>query len=271
MTDPMLTAIIAGLAIAFTAAPLGCFVVWRRMAYFGDGLSHSALLGIALGLLFGISSEAGILLVALGFAGLLIFLQSRDVLATDTLLGLLAHSTLALGILAMSFMGFEHIDIHEFLVGSITSLNASSAYLMLAGSAICILSLRWLWPGLLLMVTSEDLAQAEGVPVRLYETGLMLLMALLVAISIQLVGILLITSLLIIPASAARLFSRTPEQMAIGASIFASATVLLGIVMTSSHEGHDHHSPGPVIVSIMVGVFMVMLLARMIGQRFNKG
>ncbi|MDC3401624.1 metal ABC transporter permease [Alphaproteobacteria bacterium] len=270
MTDQMLSAIIAGLAIALTAAPLGCFVVWRRMAYFGDGLSHSALLGIALGLLFGISSQVGILLVALGFAGALIFLQSRDLLATDTLLGLLAHSTLALGILAMSLMGFEHIDIHKFLVGSINALNAFNAYLMLAGSVICIATLRWLWPGLLLMVTSEDLAQAEGVPVRLYETGLMVLMALLVAISIQLVGILLITSLLIIPASAARLFSRTPEQMAVGASIFASATVLLGIIITTSPDGHDHHSPGPIIVSIMVGVFVAMLMVRLIAQRISR-
>lgn len=261
--DSFTIAILAGVALASLAAPLGCFVIWRRMAYFGDGLSHSALLGVAVSMAFNIASEIAILFVGVGFAAFLVFLQSRRILATDTLLGLLAHATLAIGILAMSLLGADEIDMHDYLLGSITSVTTENAIYIIATALLCLTGLIKLWPGLLLMVTSEDLAQAEGVNVRYHEAALMLAMALLVAASIQLVGILLITSLLIIPASCARLFSQSPEKMALTAGLIGIICVAAG--MLGARE--TTLDPGPLIVAIMVGLFTVLLGLRLIQRR----
>ncbi len=258
--DNFLIAILAGAALASLAAPLGCFVIWRRMAYFGDGLSHSALLGVAFSMAFNIASEIAILIVGIGFATFLVFLQSRRILATDTLLGLLAHATLAIGILAMSLLGSDHIDMHDYLLGSVTSITSENAIYIILTSLVCLMGLIKLWPGLLLMVTSEDLAQAEGINVRYHEAALMVAMALLVAASIQLVGILLITSLLIIPASCARLVSKSPETMALNAGLIGISCVVIGMLV-SRETSLD---PGPVIVAIMVCLFIGLLSLRLI-------
>lgn len=256
--------LISGLALAAIAGPIGCFVVWRRMAYFGDGLSHSALLGIALGMAVNIAHEFAILLVGIAFSGFLIALRRRRLLATDTLLGLLAHATLAFGIIAMSILGAEEIDMHDYLLGSLESVSEGSTAIIVGSAIIGLILVARLWSGLVLMVTSEDLARAEGITTRWHEAGLMLILAITVAVSIQFVGVLLITSLLIIPASCGRLFSKTPEQMAVLATLFAGLCVLAGL-MTAGLLSLGGHAldPGPVIVAIMVGLFAILLLVRL--------
>ena len=243
--------VISGLALAIIAGPLGCFVVWRRMAYFGDGLGHSALLGIAFGIVFDIMSEISILLVGIGFAFFLVVLRQRKLLAIDTLLGLLAHATLAFGIIAMALMGVGDVDMHDYLLGSLDGVTPTSTAILIIGALAGFALLVRIWPGLILMVTSEDLALAEGVPTKRYEALLMLLMAVLVAVSIQLVGILLITSLLIIPAACARLFAKTPEHMATLAGAIAAISVTMGLSLSSNYA----LEPGPVIVAVMISVF----------------
>lgn len=249
--------LISGLALALIAGPLGCFVVWRRMAYFGDGLGHSALLGLALGIAFDIVPEISILIVGIGFAAFLVILRARKLLAIDTLLGLLAHAALAFGIIAMALMGVGEVDMHDYLLGSLDGVTLTSSAILIAGAIIGFALLIQIWPGLVLMVTSEDLALAEGVPTRRYEALLMLLMAVLVAVSIQLVGILLITSLLIIPAACARLFAKTPEQMATLAGIIAALSVSTGLILAGEYS----LDPGPVIVAVMITIFTVALIA----------
>jgi zinc transport system permease protein len=255
--------LISGLALALIAGPLGCFVVWRRMAYFGDGLGHSALLGIALGILLDIMSELSILLVGLGFAFFLVVLRQRKLLAIDTLLGLLAHATLAFGIIAMALMGVGEVDMHDYLLGSLDGVTATSTGILIFGAVAGLALLIRIWPGLILMVTSEDLALAEGVHTKRYEALLMLLMAALVAVSIQLVGILLITSLLIIPAACARLFARTPEHMATLAGLIAAGSVTIGIALSSGYA----LDPGPVIVAVMISGFAGGLVFGQIARR----
>ena len=191
MMTPML---ITTIALALLAGPLGCFVVWRRMAYFGDGLAHSALLGVAVGLIIGMSNQLGMLLVAVLFAIMLLWLRAQRLLATDTLLGILAHAALSLGFVAMALLGIEDAEVHDYLLGILDSVPADMLVYVVLGCGISLGLLMRIWPGLLLMTSSEELAHAEGVPIRTYEFLLMLLLGVLVASAIQIVGILLIRS-----------------------------------------------------------------------------
>ncbi len=247
------------LALALVAGPLGCFVVWRRMAYFGDGLAHSALLGVAIGLVIGVSDQIGMMAIAIIFALSLIWLRAKRVLATDTLLGILAHAALSLGVVAMTLLGAGDVEVHDYLLGSLDAVTQDMAVWVIAGSGLSLGLLMRLWPGLILMTTSEDLAHAEGVHIVRYEFALMVLMGVVVAASIQLVGILLITSLLIIPASTARLFARSPEAMAIGGSAIASVCMLIGLPLAENFE----LATGPVIVCVLVAGFMLLLMAHL--------
>ncbi len=263
MMTPML---ITAIALALLAGPLGCFVVWRRMAYFGDGLAHSALLGVAVGMIIGMSNQIGMMLVAISFAVSLIWLRTQRLLATDTLLGILAHAALSLGVVAMALLGIEDAELHDYLLGSLDNVTPDMLVYVVLGCGLSLGLLMRLWPGLLLMTSSEELAHAEGVPTRNYEFILMLLLSVIVAAAVQIVGILLITSLLIIPASTARLVSTSPERMAIGGSLLAAACMLGGLPMAIGFD----LPLGPSIVTLSVALFVVVLTGRQLADRFKS-
>lgn len=258
--------LITCLILALLAGPLGCFVVWRRMAYFGDGLAHSALLGVAVSLFIGISDEIGMVLIAIAFALSLLWLRAQGALATDTLLGILAHAALSLGIIAMAFMGLDDVEVHDYLLGNLANVSVDQLPWIIGACGLSFGLLLRLWSGLVLMTTSEELAQAEGVPVRQYEFLLMLLMGALVAAAVQLVGVLLITSLLIIPASTARLMTKSPEAMAVGGSIFATLCMLFGLPAAEKMAV----PVGPAIVSVSVAIFLAVTIGRAIVTRMKK-
>ena len=252
------TIMLVGVALALVAGPLGCFVVWRRMAYFGDGLAHSALLGVALGMIIGLPNQLGMVIIGIMFALALIWLRARRVLATDTLLGILAHAALSLGLVAMALLGAEEHDVHDYLLGNLENISLQNAIWIMVGAGLAFGLLLRLWTGLLLMTTSEELAHAEGIAVQRYEFLLMVLMGIVVAASIQVVGILLITSLLIIPASTARLFSNTPEMMAIGGGGLAGFAILAGTPLAQ----YLSLEAGPTIISLLVLIFLLLVGAR---------
>jgi len=246
----LINAILAGVAVAIITGVMGCFVVWRRMAYFGDSLAHSALLGVALGFAVGIALNVGIIIICSVFALLLLWLQQKKVLATDTLLGILAHSALSLGMVTISVMG-RRIDLHSILFGDILTITRPELWWIYIGGAIVIIMLLMNWSSLVLMTLQEDLAQAEGVRVFLCNLLLMFLMTLVVAVSIRSVGILLISSLLIIPAATARQLARSPEGMAIIASLFGVTSVGLGIYFSFILDTPS----GPTIVALAASLF----------------
>jgi zinc transport system permease protein len=260
--DPMpvefiLRALAAGIGVALIAGPLGCFVVWRRMAYFGDSLAHSALLGIALGLLYGLDINLGTVIVCATFAMLLVWLQHRRVLATDTLLGILAHAALSIGMVALSFLDNARFDLYSYLFGDILTVRIRDLYWIYGGGLVVVGLLVLNWSSLTLMTIHEDLARAEGVNTVWSNILLMLLMTIVVAVSIRIVGILLITSMLIIPAATARQLVTTPENMAIWAAILGLLAVLGGI---SGSIEFDTPS-GPSIVTaaaVMFALFSVI-------------
>ena len=261
----MTPAIITCVVLALLAGPLGCFVVWRRMAYFGDGLAHSALLGVAVSLFIGMSDQIGMIAIAVIFALSLLWLRAQGMLAADTLLGILAHAALSLGILAMALMGLDDIEVHDYLLGNLTNVSTDTLPWLIGACGLAFGLLLRLWPGLVLMTTSEELAQAEGVLVRRYEFVLMLLMGTLVAAAVQLVGVLLITSLLIIPASTARLFTKSPEAMAIAGSLIAALSMLVGLPLAEKMAV----PAGPAIVSLSVSVFLLVVLGRAVMTRLT--
>ncbi|MEL6677654.1 MAG: metal ABC transporter permease [Pseudomonadota bacterium] len=228
LDDFLIRAALAGIGVAVAAAPLGCFVVWRRMAYFGDATAHAAILGVALALAFDISVFGGALVVALGMAALVSTLGERGY-GMDTLLGVLAHSSLAFGLVAVSFIPGVRIDLMAYLFGDILAVSEGDLLVIWGGAGAVLALLAWRWSALLTSTLNADLAASTGFDPRREQLVLTLALAITVAVAIKVVGVLLIASLLIIPAAAARPFARTPEMMAVLAALIGSAAAVLGL------------------------------------------
>jgi zinc transport system permease protein len=253
MPDFLLHALLAGLALALVAGPLGSFVVWRRMAYFGDTLSHAALFGVALGLMLDVNLTLAVTVGCVLLALLLVTLQQRQPLASDTLLGVLAHSTLSLGLVSLSFMDDVRIDLMGYLFGDLLAVGSADLAWIVGGSALVLLLLVPLWRPLLAITVHEELARVEGLPVAAIRLALMLLIAVIIAVAMKIVGVLLITSLLIIPAAAAQRHARTPEQMALGASVLGIVAVCLGLTLS----WFEDTPAGPSIVVSAAALFLL--------------
>lgn len=228
MADFIVRALIAGLMLALVTGPLGCFIVWRRMAYFGDTLAHSALLGIAFGLLLDINMQLAVVVACCVLALLLVLMERNKSLASDTLLGILAHSSLALGLVVLDFTSVQ-IDLLSYLFGDLLTVSTSELAWIAGGSIVALVTLGIFWNRLLSITLNQELAQVEGLDVTRLRLLLMLVMAVVVAVSMKIVGVLLITSLMIIPPATARHFARSPEQMAVGASVTGMLAVCGGI------------------------------------------
>ncbi|MEZ5590159.1 MAG: zinc ABC transporter permease subunit ZnuB [Gammaproteobacteria bacterium] len=229
MDDFLLRALAGGMGLALLTGPLGSFIVWRRMAYFGDTLAHSGLLGVGLGIMLGIDPTLGVVMVCITIALCLVVLQRQRRLASDTLLGIMSHTALSLGLVALAFMQTVRVDLISYLFGDILAISSTEVYWIWGGGVVVLLWLALLWRPLLALTVHEELAQVEGVPVFAVRLMFMLLMAVVIALAMKIVGILLITSLLIIPAATARRFAHNPESMAILASIVGMLAVGTGI------------------------------------------
>ena len=252
--DFVLKALIAGLGIAVICGVMGCFVVWRKMAYFGDSLAHSALLGIAIGLAAGITMSVAVTMVCLTFAVLLFWLQHRGVLATDTLLGILSHGALSAGIVLLSLMKIP-VDLHGLLFGDILTVTPMDLTLIASGLVVILGAMIKFWSPLVLATVSEDLAKAEGVNTKFLQLLILMLMTITVAVSVRMVGVLLITSMLIIPAATARPLTRSPEAMAITAIAIGMMAVISGMVV--SIEANTPTGPSMVV---MLAAFFALVM-----------
>lgn len=269
MLDDFFTrALIAGIGVALVAAPLGCFVVWRRLAYFGDTLSHSALLGVALAFLLQLNITLMVFLVCAAVAVALLLLQRWATLSSDSLLGLLAHASLAVGLVALAFMTWVRVDLMGFLFGDILAVSRLDILTIYLGGALVLVVLGVVWHGLFAATVNPELAEAEGM--RPYRTNLIfvLLMATVIAISMKIVGVLLITALLIIPAATARRFAGGPEQMAVLAAIVGAASVIGGLY--GSLYWDTPSGPSIVVAAVVFFVFSLSPLALVFGHRTRE-
>ena len=254
LDDFFMRALIGGFGIALVSGPLGCFIVWRRMAYFGETMAHAALLGVALSLLFEVIPIGGVFLVSIVIALILYGLERLDRLSTDTLLGILSHASLAIGLLTLGFMTWLRIDILSLLFGDILSVNKLDLAIIWGGGALVLALLFAHWRSLLASTVSPDIAAAEGLPIRRANLVFVLLIALVIAVAMKLIGVLLITSLLIIPAATARQFAKSPESMAALASLMACLSIAAGLNGSLIWDS----APGP---SIVLSAFLLFLAA----------
>ncbi|PUB18764.1 metal ABC transporter permease [Yoonia sediminilitoris] len=228
LDDFLVRAALAGVGVAVAAGLLGCFVVWRRMAYFGDATAHAAILGVALALLFDVSVFAGVGVVALGMALCIYGMSGRDE-AVDTRLGVLAHSALALGLVAVTLVPGQRIDLDGYLFGDVLTVTRPDLAIIWSATAIVALVLWRHWSAMLTATLSADLAYAAGIDPRRQSLILTLLMAAVVAVAMKVVGALLITALLIIPAATARKYAQTPERMALLAVAIGALCAIAGL------------------------------------------
>ena len=255
MPDFLLRALMGGLAFSVMCAPVGCVVVWRRLAYFGNAVSHAALLGLALGLAFEVNLMASVFAVSVASALLLHRLDRSSSLSEDTALGIIAHGALAAGYIALAFLGPVRVDLMAYLFGDILALTWFDVGLACAGAVLTAIVMGFIWRPLVSVAVDEEVAIVEGVDARAVRLVFMTTLALVVAVGLQIVGALLVVSLLIIPPAAARSFARSPEEMAAGAVVVGFASVGIGLQASRLADV----PAGPAIVVAACAIFAASL------------
>ena len=261
LDDFLIRAGLAGIGVAIASAPLGCFVVWRRMAYFGDATAHASLLGVTLALAMNLPVVLGVAATSVAMA-LTVAVASGRTYAMDTMLGVASHAALAFGLVALSFLAGVRVDLMGYLFGDILAVTRGDLAIIYTGAALVTALLAWRWRRLLVSTINPDLAAAEGIDAGRERLILTLALAVLVAVSLKVVGVLLITAMLIVPAAAARVFARTPEAMW-GLAVLVGAVATLGGIAAS----YQYDTPtGPSIV-----VAAVLLLACANAARAARG
>ena len=251
--DFFIRALVAGLGIALVTGPLGCFVIWRRLSFFAGTLAHSSLLGVTLAFSFDINISFSVLLISSAVALILLRLQKSTKLPNDALLGLLAHSSLAVGLVVIGFLSYIRFDIMGLLFGDILAVNKKDLLVIWIGGSIILLIIKVIWKPLFASTVNYELAEAEGMKPEKINAIFTILMAAIIAISIKMVGILLITGMLIIPAAMARNLSNNPKQMIIISIIGGLLAVILGLY--SSLEFNTASGPSIITAALVLFVF----------------
>jgi len=262
--EPFLVrALLAGLGLAIVAAPLGCFVVWQRMAYFGETVAQASLLGVALGFALQVDLTLGVLVVAIVIAFLLVWFGRQEVVALDSVLGLLHHAALAAGVIAISMIKGAPVDLMGFLFGDVFAITSVDIAWIIVGGCVVLAIVVWLWQPLLRLAVHEDLAAAEGVARQRVRTIFTVLLAVTIAVAMKIVGILLVMAFLVVPAVAARPLTGTPERMVVLTALIAAVSVLVGLWLSAAFD-----SPGgPSIVLVMSLAAGLSLTAAGLRQR----
>ena len=264
--DFFIRALVAGVGIAIVVGPLGCFVIWRRLSYFGDTLSHSALLGVTLAYSFSLNISLSVFIISAVVALLLINLQKRTKLAGDSLLGLLAHSTLAIGLVLIGFLSYIRFDLMGLLFGDILAVTIEDIALVWVGGFVILGILYFIWKSLFSATVNYDLSAAEGMKPEVSNFIFTLLLAGVIALSIKMIGALLITGLLLIPAATARNISNSPNQMVFLATLVGVISVIAGLF--TSLELNT--SSGPTIIVVALILFIISLVPLEIKGQLQK-
>ena len=253
--DFFIRALFAGIGVAFITGPLGCFVVWRRLSYFGDTLAHSALLGVTIALSLEFNIALSVFITASVIALFLIQLQKKTNLPGDALLGLLAHSSLGIGLVAIGFLSFIRFDVMGLLFGDILAVTTNDLLVIWIGGLLILLTLRFIWKPLFASTVNYELAEAEGLKPDIAKAIFTLLMAAVIALSIKMIGLLLVTGMLIIPAAFARNLSDTPKQMVLFSIIGGLLSVILGLFSSLKFNTPS----GPSIITAALLLFIISL------------
>ena len=254
--DFFIRALIAGIGIALVTGPLGCFIIWRRLSFFGDTLSHSALLGVTIAFFFELNIAFSVFLISSAIALILLKLQKTTKLPGDALLGLLAHSSLAVGLVVIGFLTSIRFDIMGLLFGDILAVNEIDLLIIWFGGALILLILKFIWKPLFASTVNHELAEAEGMNPDKVNAIFTVLLAAIIAISIKIVGLLLITGMLIMPAAMGRNISNNPSQMVKFSIIGGLLSVLIGLFASLQINTPS----GPSIITAALILFCLTLI-----------
>ncbi|MYC26115.1 MAG: hypothetical protein F4X56_09385 [Gammaproteobacteria bacterium] len=266
LDDFFVRAMIAGIGVACFAGPVGCFIVWRRLAYFGETIAHSSLLGVAMAIILDFNLVVGIFASASVVVTVLFFLDRRGGLPTDTILGLLAHGGLALGLVVLAFIPGMRLNLQTILFGDILAVTRFDLLQVWLGGVVALAVLLWLWQPLLVSTVSEDLARVESLRPDRAKFLFGILVAAIIAVAIKIVGVLLIVALLVIPAATARRFATTPEIMAVGATGVGVSSVIVGLFSSLQFDTPS----GPSIVVAAITLFVITRLIALVLLRKKK-
>ena len=260
--DFFIRALMAGIGISIVTGPLGCLVIWRRLSYFGDTLSHSALLGVTLAYAFNFNISLSVFIISGIVALLLLSLQKRTKLAGDSLLGLLAHSSLAIGLVLIGFLSSIRFDLMGLLFGDILAVTIEDIFIIWLGGLIILGILFFIWKSIFASTVNYDLAAAEGMRPDLSNFIFTILLAGVIAISIKMIGALLITGLLLIPAATARSLSNNPFQMVILSTLIGIISVIIGLF--SSLEFNTASGPSIIVAALILFIISLFPLKKII-------
>ncbi|MDA7705320.1 metal ABC transporter permease [Rickettsiales bacterium] len=257
MDEFIIKIIIAAIGISLITSILGCFIVWKKMAYFGDSLAHASLLGIAIGIIFSIDINLMILAITIAFALILGYLQNKNILSNDALLGILAHAGISL---AMVVVSFSHVifDLEGFLFGSLLFVENEDIFLIYLSLFIIYPIIFFNWQKFILLTLNSDIACSMGINPAIYRMIFTILIALTIAITIKITGVLLVTSLLIIPASIARIMSKSPNQMLLFSTIISVFSSILGVILSYEFD----LILGPIIITIAIVIFSLVVTVK---------
>ena len=258
--DFFIRALIAGIGIALVTGPVGCFIIWRRLSFFGDTLSHSALLGVTIGFFFDINIAFSVFLISSAIALILLKLQKTTKLPGDALLGLLAHSSLAVGLVVISFLSSIRFDIMGLLFGDILAVNEIDLLIIWLGGSLILLILKIIWKPLFASTVNNELAEAEGMNPERANAIFTILLAAIIAISIKIVGLLLITGMLIMPAAMSRNISNNPQQMVKLSVVGGLLSVLIGLF--SSLQFNSPSGPSIITAALVLFSFTLIKIKR---------
>ena len=256
LDDFFVRALLVGIGMALVTGPLGCFVVWRRLSFFGDTLAHSALLGVTLSYTTEINMALSVFVISSIVALILLKLQKKTNLPADALLGLLAHSSLAIGLVVIGLLATIRFDLMGLLFGDILAVNVNDIAVVWIGGAIILMVLKIIWKPLFASTVNYELAEAEGMNPEKYNAIFTILLAAIIAISIKMVGLLLITGMLIIPAAMARNLSDNPNQMVIFSIIGGLLSVIIGLF--ASLEINTPSGPSIITSGLILFIFCLL-------------
>ena len=256
LDDFFMRALLAGIGLALVTGPTGCFVVWRRLAYFGETIAHSALLGVAAALVLDIDLAIGIFATASAVVLIMFYLERSDTLPADTILGLLAHGGLSLGLVVLAFFPSMRFDLHALLFGDILAVTRTDLAVIWAGGAGALALLWWIWRPLLAATVSADLAVVAGLQPDRARLVFGLLVAAIISVAVKIVGILLIVALMVIPPATVRRFAASPEKMAVAAALAGVCSIAGGLLGSATFDTPS----GPSIVTVALALFVVTRL-----------
>jgi zinc transport system permease protein len=263
LDDFLVRSVIAGLIMVAIAAPMGCLMVWQRLAFLSDTLGHAAVMGVGLGLLLEVTPVFGVLAVALLIVFSLNRVNSFNSALSETTLAIISHTGLAGGIILVGLLPAQAVNLEAILFGDLLATTRADLTRLLITTAVLLLLLLHHWRSFVAVSVSREIAQAEGIEVRKVQLLMYIMIALLVAVMMKVMGVLLIAAMLVIPTSSARLFSRSPEQMVAVSALYGLGALAGGI----SSSFHFDWQTGPAIV---VSATMLLLITLAITRIFKS-